>query len=185
MAIVKLENVRLSFANIFEPKAIGEGEPRFSAVFIIDPKQKALTAALDAAIKQVATDKWGTKADGVLKKLTDDGRVCFSRAEKTNASGEVYDGFQNRYSVTASSKTRPVVRDRDASPLTAAEGRPYSGCYVNASIDVWPQDNQWGRRVNATLRWVQFVRDGEAFSGGTPVSDDEFETVGEAETPEL
>jgi hypothetical protein len=38
MSIVKVENVRISFPNLFEAKAInGEGEPRFSSAFVIVP----------------------------------------------------------------------------------------------------------------------------------------------------
>jgi len=47
-------------------------------------------------------------------------------------------------------------------------GKPYAGCYVNMSIRLWAQDNQFGKRVNAQLRAVQFVKDGEAF-GDKPV----------------
>jgi hypothetical protein len=62
------------------------------------------------------------------------------------------------------------VIDRDTKPLTAADGRPYGGCFVDASVDIWAQDNSWGKRINAKLRWVQFRGDGDAFSGGAPVS---------------
>jgi len=41
-------------------------------------------------------------------------------------------------------------------------------------VDIWPQDNKWGQRVNCTLRGVMFANDGENFGGGTPASADEF-----------
>lgn len=34
-------------------------------------------------------------------------------------------------------------------------------------VEFWAQDNNYGKRVNATLLGVQFVRDGAAFAGGT------------------
>jgi hypothetical protein len=76
------------------------------------------------------------------------------------------------------SKGRPLVIDRNRDPLTAADGKPYSGCYVNVSIDVWAQDNKYGKRINAQLKGIQFVRDGDAFGGGAPASPDEFEDLG-------
>lgn len=179
MATLKITNVRISFPNLFEAKTVnGEGDPRFSAVFAVEPNSanaKALTAAVDA----VAKEKWGAKAAGVLGELKAKGRVAFQERPKTNASGEVYDGFEGMYSINASTKTRPVVRDADTSPLTAADGKPYGGCYVDASVELWAQDNSWGKRINATLRWVQFRADGEAFSGGTRVGDDEFAPITE------
>ncbi len=60
----------------------------------------------------------------------------------------------------------------------AADGKPYSGCYVNGIVDIWAQDNGFGRRLNATLKGVQFVKDGDAFSGGTAVSADAFDDLG-------
>ena len=74
-------------------------------------------------------------------------------------------------------KLRPLVVDADKSPLVAEDGKPYSGCYVNASVELWPQDNNYGKRVNATLMGVQFFRDGESFSGGGVASEDDFDDV--------
>ena len=73
----------------------------------------------------------------------------------------------------------PTVIDRDRSPLSRTSGRPYAGCYVNASLEFWAQDNQWGKRINCTLRGVQFYRDGDSFSAGRPADSDEFEDVTE------
>ena len=184
MSIIKVQNVRISFPNLFEAKAVnGEGEPKFSAVFVIEPgseNHKLLTNTINA----VAKEKWGAKAEGILNELKAKGRVAFQERPKTNASGEVYDGFEGMYSLSASNAARVAVIDRDTSPLTPQDGRPYGGCYVDASIDVWPQDNSWGKRINAKLRWVQFRSDGDAFSGGAPVSQDEFEAIAEGANAE-
>ena len=94
---------------------------------------------------------------------------------------EQYEGFPGNFFVTARNKSRPLVIDRDKSPLTEADGRPYSGSYVNVILDVWAQDNSWGKRVNATLKGVQFSKDGEAFSGSAPASIDSFDDVSDAE----
>ena len=182
--IVKLQNVRISFPNLFEAKAVnGEGEPRFSAVFVIEPgsaNAKTLANALDT----VAKEKWGAKGPGTLADLKAKGRVCYQERAKTNASGEVYDGFEGMHHVSAGNTARVPIIDRDTTPLTPQDGRPYGGCYVDASIEVWAQDNSWGKRINGKLRWVQFRADGEAFSGGAPVSQDEFSAI-EATTADL
>jgi hypothetical protein len=181
MSAIKIENVRISFPNLFEAKAInGEGEPRFSSAFVIVPgsnNEKILSEAMAA----VAKDKWGAKANGILKELMDKGRVAFKLAPLSK-DGEVYDGFEGMYSLNASSPTRVAVIDRDTTPLTPADGKPYGGCYVDASVDIWAQDNSWGKRINAKLRWVQFRADGDAFSGGAPVSQDEFQSIADGAT---
>ena len=58
-----------------------------------------------------------------------------------------------------------------------SDGRPYSGCYVNVSLDIYAQDNTYGRRINCNLSGVQFYRDGDSFEGGTPASPEEFEDL--------
>jgi Enterobacter phage Enc34, ssDNA-binding protein len=176
---VFLTNVRLAFANIFEAKAAAaEAEPRYSACFILDPASDN-AKKLDKAVLAVATEKWKDKATAVLKKLVEDNRMSYVRSDKTDKNGEVYEGFEGSYSISASNKRRPSIFDRDpAHQLVAADGRPYSGCYVNALITVWAQDNQYGRRINAELNGVQFVGDGDAFGAGRVASKDDFSDLG-------
>jgi hypothetical protein len=70
---------------------------------------------------------------------------------------------------------RPTVINRDRTPLTAADGVIYSGCHGNVQVEVWAQDNSYGKRINAQLLGVQFTRDGDSFGGGTqPAKPDDF-----------
>ena len=93
-----------------------------------------------------------------------------------------YDGYADHMYIGASNKARPLVIDRDRSPLTAQDGCPYSGCYVNATITIFAYDNQ-GKGISASLGGVQFYRDGDAFAGGGVASEDDFDdlSVGEEE----
>jgi hypothetical protein len=178
---VSLSNARLSFPHLFTPQAGTDGgEPKYSATFILEPGS-AGAKALAAAIEQVAKDKWADKAPGVLAQLRKADKVCYREEEKCNQSGDVYAGFEGMHYVTSNDKTRPTVIDRDKTPLTSADGRPYGGCFVNAILDVWAQENQYGKRINASLKGVQFVKHGEAFSGGSPASADDFDVVEEAD----
>ena len=183
---VTLSNVRLSFPHLFVPQVstTGEGEPKYNATFIIEPGSKN-AYALKAAVEAVAKEKWGEKAASTLAALRKGDKVCYREEPKANQSGDIYAGFEDSHWVGASDKVRPTVIDRDKSPLTAADGKPYGGCYVNAIIDVWPQDNAYGKRINASLKGVQFVKDGDAFSGGGAASVDEFDTLEEAEADDL
>jgi hypothetical protein len=71
------------------------------------------------------------------------------------------------------------VYDKNKTFLTEADGKPYAGCYVNCALNIWAQDNQYGRRINAELVSVQFLRDGDAFSGGVRSTGDEYEDLSE------
>lgn len=173
---VLIKDVRGAFLSLFEAKTVGgEGDPRYSGAFVVEPGS-ANAKALAAALVSVAKEKWAAKADGVLKDLKSKGRVCY-REEPLSKDGEVYEGFEGMHSLNASNKARPLVLDRDKTPLTAADGKPYSGSYMNVSLEIWAQDNNFGKRINATLKGVQFVRDGDSFGGGAPASPDDFEDL--------
>lgn len=162
---ITLQNVRGAFLNaLFEAQTVGgEGEPAYGGTWLLEPNHPAI-AELNAAFEKVAKEKWGAKADAVMKELRLKDRLALHDGN-TKAD---YDGFADMMFVTTRSKVRPTVVDRDRSPLTAADGRPYSGCYCNVIIELWAQDNQYGKRINAQLKGVQFVKDGDAFGGGTP-----------------
>lgn len=174
---IMLKNVRLAFPNLFEPSTVaGEGEPRYSAAFIL-PADHPQLKEINAKIKAVATEKWKDKAEAQLKGLEKTGKLALHDGDEKPQ----YDGFPGNMFISASAKVsaRPTVINTDKTPLTERDGKPYAGCYVNVSLDFWAQDNGYGKRVNAQLRGVQFLRDGDAFSAGRPADSDEFEEVTE------
>ena len=67
--------------------------------------------------------------------------------------------------------------NRDKTPIAESDNVVYAGCFVNGIISLWAQDNQFGKRINAQLDGVQFVRDGDAFSDNT-VSVEAFDAFG-------
>jgi hypothetical protein len=174
---IALANVRLAFPVLFEAKTVnGEGEPAFSASFLIPPDHPAVKQINDAA-EAIGKEKWGAKWPQVKKEMVAKDRLPLHDGDAKSS----YTGFEGMTYVSARNKTRPLVIDRDKSPLNQSDGRPYAGCFVNASIELWAQDNNYGKRINASLRGVQFYKDGEAFAGGGAASDDEFEDLGTEE----
>lgn len=174
---------RLAFAQfLFEKGTVGgEGEAAFSSTFILPPGHPAI-AEIEKAEAAVAKEKWNTKADGILKQIKAAGKGAVKDGD-TKAS---FDGFPGNFFVSSRSKARPSVFDRDRSPLVAADGKPYSGCYVNAQIEIWAQDNSYGKRINAQLLGVQFSRDGDSFGAGAPpASADDFGDLSAAEDEDM
>lgn len=171
---LKLKNVRLAFPVLFEAKTVnGEGEPAFSASFLMPPDHPSV-ADINAAVEEIGKGKWGAKWPSIKKELAAKDKLPIHDGDLK----ERYAGFAGNVYVNARSKVRPGVFDRDTSTLQASDGKPYAGCYVVGSIELYAQDNNYGKRVNATLRGVQFLKDGEAFSGGAPAGADEFEDLG-------
>lgn len=175
---VHLKDVRISFANIFEAKQVqGQGDAKFSAAFIF-PKTHPQKAEIERSMVEAAKEKWGeAKYMDVLKSLKASDKLCVHDGDSKPDT----DAYAGNLFINASNKVRPLVIDGNRSPLTATDGKPYSGCYVNAIVEVWPQDNQFGKRINASLLGVQFVRDGERLSGGGVAAADDFEPIAGAD----
>jgi hypothetical protein len=174
---ILLKDARLAFPKLFEPEQIqGQGDPKFGSSLIIPPDHPQV-AAIKAAMQAVAKAKWGEKAAGIYNGLSKQDRLALHDGDTKTK----YDGFPGNLfiSATAQENSPPTVVDQARNPLGARSGKPYAGCFVNASLEFWAQDNKFGQRVNCTLRGVQFLRDGDAFSAGRPADADEFEEVTE------
>lgn len=170
---VRLSNVRLTFPQLFEAKQVnGQGDPKFSAAFLI-PRDHPQIPEIQSAIIAAATEKWAAKKDEVLKAL----KAADKLAVHDGDAKSDYDGYAGNYFINASNKIRPLVIGPSREPLVAADGKPYSGCYVTAIVEFWAQDNQFGKRVNASLLGVQFLRDGERLAGGGIAAADDFESI--------
>lgn len=164
-AIVRLRNVRLSFPALFEPKSVMGSEAKYSANFLMEKGSE--NAKLCAqAVQEILRLKNKGKA------IPDD-KIAFGEANRKD-----YDGYDddNMY-VAAKSTKRVQVVDKDLTPLTEDSGRPYAGCYVNATVRFWWQDNKWGKRVNCALRAVQFWADGDSFGEKAADVESEFADV--------
>lgn len=172
-AIVKLPGVRLSFPHLFQAHSMEEGqEKKFSATFLLDDKEHGpLLDQIEKLIDRLALDEFKKKTS--FKSCLRDGN------EKLELEG-YGDG---KFFIPASRKTRPaVVRlklnehgEKEYIDISEEEGLIYAGCYVNAVIRLWVQNNKWGKRVNAELRVVQFLKDGESFGSGRVKPEEDLE----------
>ncbi len=164
-----IKNTRLAFPNLFTPD---EKFGKYGAQLIIEAGSPAI-AEIEAAIEAAANAKWGAKAEGILKTLRATGKVCLKDGD-TKAE---YEGFEGNMVLSAGNTKRPTCVNRDRTPVTEDDGVIYAGCYVNAIVSVWAQDNSFGKRVNASLDGLQFVKDGDSFGGGNVASADAFEDL--------
>lgn len=167
------KNVRLAFPAVFVAQAMDGGEPKFGATGIAD-KDHPQREALEAKMLEVAIAKWGPKEGKAnYEQLVKKDRVCF----RDGADKAKYDGFDGNMYLSASSDARPTVADEKRIPLTKEDGKPYGGCYVDLHVELWAQDNSYGKRINATLTGVQFRKDGDSFSAAAPADLDDFEDL--------
>lgn len=150
-----IRNVRISFPSLFTKPVINGQEGKFGAKFILDPEvNKADIKALESQIAVLLRDK--------LKniKLPSE-KKCLRHGDDVGRPE-----YEGNFVLSSSNKVRPVVIDGRQQPVTEEDGVIYSGCYVNAKVELWAQDNKFGKRINATLIAVQFKADGEPLGGG-------------------
>jgi hypothetical protein len=171
---IKLSGVRLSFPGLWKAEPFKPGDdPKFKATFLVE-KDSALDKAVNEAIIETAKAKWGAKATSVLKGMTNNpNKYCYQDGDTKS-----YDGYEGMMALSAKNGKRPLVIDRDRTTLTEADGKPYAGCYVNASVEFFAYENS-GNGISASLLGVQFLKDGDAFGGGSIATEDDFDELEE------
>jgi hypothetical protein len=174
---IKLENVRLSFPALFKAEAFKPGDPlKYKATFLV-PKDSPLVEKIEKAAIEALNTKFPGKGELVRKQIAgNNNKCCIQDGDLTE-----YDGYPGCIAISAESTARPLVINTDKSPLVEQDGKPYAGCYVNASIEFFGYDQQ-GKGLSASLRGVQFLCDGDSFAGGGPASEDEFDDIAEDAT---
>ncbi len=178
MPKVKLQDVRISFCqSLFEPEQYqGKGPFRHSATFLIEPGS-ANDKAICAAILAAAAEKWPKKAQAMVDGMKgNSNKFCYQNGDLKD-----YDGYQGMMYIASHRKQsdgQPLVIDRNKAPLTATSGKPYGGCYVNATIDIYAQDGE-NSGIRAGLLAVQFLKDGDSFGGASKGKADDFDDMGE------
>lgn len=158
--------VRLSYANVWEPKSINGGAEKYSVSLII-PKSdtKTLTAiqkAIDAAIEE-GRGKFGGKIPNksTLKLPLRDGDIDRPDDE----------AYANCYFVNANSSTAPEIVDKARDPILN-RSEVYSGVYARVSINFYAFNSNGNRGIACGLGNIQKVRDGEPLGGKTSAADD-------------
>lgn len=176
---VHIKNVRLCFAhNLFSPSkprvASADSKEKYQGEFIIERDSEAFNLMIEA-INEAAKLEWGEKAPDVLKQVKAAGKLWCLRDGDTKDRPE----YQGKMVVSAKNEIAPLLVDEHRKEIAKNSGKLYSGCYVNAIIDV-KAGSQPSKQVWAYLLGVQFWADGERLSGASAKADD-FDAIPQPE----
>ena len=178
--IIYLSNVRVSFPQLVEPKKTtnekGEVRTAWSADFILPPDSQQYKQVMQQYMT-LASEKWKERAQTIMQMIQADRKSrCYGNgAEKVNKTTLLpYDGYEGNAYVSAISNRQPQMIQPNGQPVDASNSMAYQaiargvygGCYVNAAIRLWLQENTHGRGVRCDLVAIQFSKDGDAFGGG-------------------
>lgn len=171
--VVTGKETRLSYANVWEPKSINGGDPKYS-VSVLIPKSdkttlmainKAIDAAIDAGIGKFGGKKPNKKA---IKLPLRDGDL--------ERDDEAYAGH---YFINANSKTAPQIVDSRVQPILD-QNEVYSGCYARVSLNFYAFNTNGNKGIACGLGNIQKARDGEPLGARSNASDD-FDTLDDEE----
>ena len=167
MSKVVTGTVRLSYANVWTPRAANEGsEPKYSASIIIPKADTATVDAIKKAIEvaiQEGVGKFGGKIPPrpTLKLPLRDG-------DEERPDDEAY---KNAYFLNATSKLAPGIVDKHVQPILD-HSEVYSGVYARVSLNFYAFNTSGNRGVACGLGNIQKIRDGEPLGGKTAPSAD-------------
>ena len=169
MKVITGPNTRWSYCNVWQPKSINGGTPKYSVSLII-PKSDTVTinkikAAIEAAYKEGEAKLKGNgrsvPALSVLKTPLRDGD-----AERPDD-----EAYANAYFVNANSATAPGIVDADRQPILDTS-EVYSGVYGRASINFYAFNSNGNKGIACGLNNLQKIRDGESLGGKSRPEDD-------------
>ena len=157
--------VRLSYANVWEPKAVNGGDEKYSVSLIIPKTDKKTIAdiekAIDIAIEE-GKGKFGGKTPNkaALKLPLRDGDI-----ERDD------EAYKDSYFVNANSKTAPQIVDGKVQKILD-RNEVYSGCYARVSITFYAFNSNGNKGIACGLGNIQKVSDGEPLGGRSNAEDD-------------
>lgn len=153
--------VRLSYVNLFNPRTNDDGTAGKYGCTIIIPKSDTKTLskikAAIAAAKERYTSLNPTKKAPANTTLHD--------GDGPTPNGDEYGPeCKGAYVMSVSTKTRPVIVDRDKNPILDAS-EVYSGCYARVILNFYAYDTAGNRGISAGLNGVMKIADGEPLAG--------------------
>lgn len=160
---------RWSYANVWDPKSINGGTPKYSVSLIIPKSDVATVKKIEAAI-QAAYEEGESKLKGnsksvpslkVLKTPLRDGDL-----ERPDDAA-----YADSYFINANSASAPGIVDADRQPILE-RSEVYSGVYGRASINFYAFNSNGNKGIACGLNNLQKIADGEPLGGKSRAEDD-------------
>lgn len=162
-------NTRWSYANVWEPRAINGGTPKYSVSLIIPKTDTDTLEKINRGIK-AAYEEGQSKLKGTSKFMPElsDLKLPLRDGDKERKGDPTYAGCMF---ISANSATQPGIVDAACQPILE-RSEVYSGVYGRASITFYAFNNSGNRGIACGLNNLQKIRDGEPLGGRSRAEDD-------------
>lgn len=162
-------NTRWSYANVWDPKSINGGTPKYSVSLIV-PKSDTVTVSKIKAAIEAAYEEGQSKLKGSAKSVP---ALSVIKTPLRDGDLERPDdpAYANSYFINANSASAPGIVDADRNPIME-RSEVYSGVYGRASINFYAFNSNGNRGIAVGLNNLQKIRDGEPLGGKSRAEDD-------------
>ena len=165
-------NTRWSYANVWDPKSINGGAPKYSVSLIIPKSDTQTIEKIEAAIK-AAYEEGQSKLKGNGKSVP-----SLSVLKTPLRDGDLErpddEAYKDSYFINANSPSAPGIVDADRQPIID-RSEVYSGVYGRASINFYAYNANGNKGIACGLNNLQKIRDGEPL-GGKASAESDFAT---------
>ncbi len=177
---IYISGARASFPWIASPQEQindkGEKTYSYSCDLIIAPDDTGYRDFM-AAYSALAADKWKENAQNAMNQIHTDKRTrCYGNGSEkvSQKTFTVHPGYAGNVYLTSRNSRQPqifgadgkVIDPNNTMQLRAEAAKIYGGCYVNAVVKPWIQQNTKGIGIRCELMGIQFVKDGDPFGAG-------------------
>lgn len=166
---VKTGLTRWSYCNVWEPKAVNDGKPKYSVSVIIPKSDTKTIEAIEKAI-QAAYDEGQAKLKGNGKSVP-----SLSVIKTPLRDGDLErpddEAYKDSYFVNANSTTAPGIVDADLQPILD-HSEVYSGVYGRVSMNFYAYNTGSAKGIACGLNNLQKLKDGEPLGGKSRAEDD-------------
>lgn len=169
MKVITGPDTRWSYANVWEPKSINGGTPKYSVSLIIPKSDKVTVEKIKKAI-QAAYEEGQSKLKGNGKTVP-----ALSVLKTPLRDGDLErpddEAYANSYFINANSATAPGIVDADRNTIIN-RSEVYSGVYGRASINLYAFNSNGNKGIACGLNNLQKIKDGEPLGGKSRAEDD-------------
>ena len=171
---------RVSFPWIVEPQSKvndkGVTVSSYNCDLIVAPNDPGFARFMQV-YAALAAEKWKENANAAMQRIQMDRKTrCYGVGEeKVNTKTfAVHTGYAGNAYISARSSRQPQIIRADGTQvdptnileIRAVGSKIYGGCYVNAVIKPWLQQNDQGIGVRCDFVAIQFKADGDSFGAG-------------------
>ncbi|HEN0920884.1 TPA: DUF2815 family protein [Streptococcus agalactiae] len=160
---------RWSYANVWDPKSINGGTPKYSVSLIIPKSDTKTVTKIEAAIKAAYEEgesklKGNGKSVPALKSI----KTPLRDGDLERPDDEAY---KDSYFINANSIAAPGIVDANREEIID-RSEVYSGVYGRASINFYAFNSNGNKGIAVGLNNLQKISDGEPLGGKSRAEDD-------------